>query len=109
MSVVIYDEALDKWQPGAHAGTFRGNQLAMAAGSAAMRFVRAERLELHAEAMGQRLRGHLLELARRHAFIGDVRGRGLMLGMELVGRAGRRRRRRRTRILGSRARCSSRA
>ncbi len=85
LSVIVYDESLDTWQPGAHAGTFRGNQLAMAAGSAVMRFLRAERLELHAEAMGQRLRGHLLDLQRRHAFIGDVRGRGLMLGMELVG------------------------
>jgi diaminobutyrate-2-oxoglutarate transaminase len=88
LSVIVYDEALDTWQPGAHAGTFRGNQLAMAAGSATMRFVRTERLELHAEAMGQRLRGHLLALQRRHAFIGDVRGRGLMLGMELVGASG---------------------
>jgi len=84
MSVVIYDEALDRWKPGAHAGTFRGNQLAMAAGSATIQFIRSERLDLHAEAMGQRLRGHLVELQRRHAFIGDVRGRGLMLGMEIV-------------------------
>jgi diaminobutyrate-2-oxoglutarate transaminase len=84
MTVVIYDEALDVWKPGAHAGTFRGNQLAMAAGSAAIRVVRADRLELHAEAMGRRLRGHLVELSRRHACIGDVRGRGLMLGMEIV-------------------------
>jgi len=84
LSVIVYDEALDTW----HAGTFRGNQLAMAAGSAVMRFVRGERLELHAEAMGQRLRDHLLALQREHAFIGDVRGRGLMLGMELVGASG---------------------
>ena len=88
MSVVIYDEALDRWKPGAHAGTFRGNQLAMAAGSATIQFVRTERLDLHAEAMGQRLRGHLLELQRRHAFVGEVRGRGLMLGMEIVDPAG---------------------
>jgi len=88
MSVVIYDQALDLWKPGAHAGTFRGNQLAMAAGSATIERVRAERLDLHAEAMGDRLRGHLLELQRRHACIGDVRGRGLMLGMELVDPSG---------------------
>jgi diaminobutyrate-2-oxoglutarate transaminase len=84
MSVVIYDESLDRWKPGAHAGTFRGNQLAMAAGSATIQFVRTERLDQHAEAMGQRLRGHLLDLQRRYAFVGDVRGRGLMLGMEIV-------------------------
>jgi diaminobutyrate-2-oxoglutarate transaminase len=88
ISVVIYDESLDRWKPGAHAGTFRGNQLAMAAGSATIQFVRSERLDLHAEAMGRRLRDHLLELARHHAFVGDVRGRGLMLGMEIVDPAG---------------------
>ena len=90
MSVVIYDQALDVWKPGAHAGTFRGNQLAMAAGSATIQLVRTERLDLHAEAMGQRLRGHLLELQRRYPCIGDVRGRGLMLGMELVDPGGAR-------------------
>ncbi len=84
ISVVVYDESLDRWKPGAHAGTFRGNQLAMATGSAAIDLVRSERLDLHAEAMGRRLRGHLEELERRHAFIGDVRGRGLMLGMEII-------------------------
>jgi diaminobutyrate-2-oxoglutarate transaminase len=84
MTVIIYDEALDVWKPGAHAGTFRGNQLAMAAGSATIRVMRGERLHLHAEAMGSRLRGHLVELQRRFACIGDVRGRGLMVGMELV-------------------------
>lgn len=88
LTVVIYDEALDVWKPGAHAGTFRGNQLAMAAGSATMRVIRADRLELHAEAMGRRLRGHLVELQRRHPCIGDVRGRGLMVGMEIVDPAG---------------------
>lgn len=84
MTVVIYDEALDIWKPGAHAGTFRGNQLAMAAGSATIRVIRTERLDLHADAMGRRLRGHLVELQRRHGCIGDVRGRGLMIGMEIV-------------------------
>ena len=44
-----------QWGPGAHAGTFRGNQLAMAAGEATMRHV-AEDLPARADAMGQRLR-----------------------------------------------------
>ena len=88
MSVVIYDEALDRWKPGAHAGTFRGNQLAMAAGSATIQFALREQLDRHAAAMGERLRGHLRELGRRHAFVGDVRGRGLMLGLEIIDPAG---------------------
>ena len=38
LSVVIYDQDLDQWGPGAHIGTFRGNQMAMAAGSSCMSF-----------------------------------------------------------------------
>ncbi|MNT03044.1 Diaminobutyrate--2-oxoglutarate aminotransferase [compost metagenome] len=84
MSVVIYDSALDAWQPGAHAGTFRGNQLAMAAGSATIRTIAAQGLVAHAESMGQRLATQLRQLQPDFAAIGEVRGRGLMLGVELV-------------------------
>ena len=84
LSVLVYRSRLDQWKPGAHAGTFRGNQLAMAAGTATMRFIAHENLCGHAEAMGERLRSHLLELQHRFPFIGDVRGRGLMLGVEFV-------------------------
>jgi diaminobutyrate-2-oxoglutarate transaminase len=84
LSVVVYREELDTWQPGAHAGTFRGNQLAMVAGLATLKFVRAARLDLHAAEMGKRLRERLCALQARVPFIGDVRGRGLMLGVEIV-------------------------
>ena len=43
LAVIVYRAELDVWQPGAHAGTFRGNQLAMAAGAATLAFVRRER------------------------------------------------------------------
>lgn len=86
LSVVVYREELDRWQPGSHAGTFRGNQLAMAAGTAVLKFIKAERLDLHAAAMGQRLQQHLDKLAGEFPWIGHVRGRGLMLGMEIVHR-----------------------
>jgi diaminobutyrate-2-oxoglutarate transaminase len=39
LAVVVYSSALDRWPPGAHTGTFRGNQLAMAAGTAALRHI----------------------------------------------------------------------
>jgi diaminobutyrate-2-oxoglutarate transaminase len=84
LSVVVYHEKLDRWRPGAHAGTFRGNQLAMVAGVATLHFARTERLEQRASAMGARLAGRLVALQERYPFIGDVRGRGLMLGMEIV-------------------------
>ncbi|MDT4862336.1 Diaminobutyrate--2-oxoglutarate aminotransferase [compost metagenome] len=88
MAVVVYHKDLDTWQPGAHAGTFRGNQLAMAAGAVTLKIVREERLELHAAAMGERLRGHLLGLQKDCPQIGEVRGMGLMPGVEMVDPAG---------------------
>jgi diaminobutyrate-2-oxoglutarate transaminase len=88
LAIVVYRERLDTWRPGAHAGTFRGNQLAMAAGTATLRFIKHEGVMQHAAAAGARLRQHLLQLQREFTWIGDVRGRGLMLGMEIVDPAG---------------------
>ncbi|MGE7989455.1 diaminobutyrate--2-oxoglutarate transaminase [Pseudomonas sp. NPDC089554] len=84
LSVIVYREALDQWKPGAHAGTFRGNQMAMAAGTATLRYLRQEGLAAHARAMGQRLMAHLSELQGQYRCIGQVRGRGLMVGVEIV-------------------------
>ncbi len=90
LSVVVYRAELDQWQPGAHAGTFRGNQMAMAAGAATIEFVRTYRLDQHAQIMGERLLSHLRQAqASRHSF-GEVRGRGLMIGVEIVDSNGRR-------------------
>ncbi|WP_420000566.1 diaminobutyrate--2-oxoglutarate transaminase family protein [Streptomyces boninensis] len=84
LAVIVYDQDLDVWPQGAHAGTFRGNQLAMAAGAATLKFVREEDLARHAESLGARMLAQLRGLAERHACVGDVRGRGLMIGVELV-------------------------
>ncbi|WP_226013110.1 diaminobutyrate--2-oxoglutarate transaminase [Halomicrobium salinisoli] len=84
LAVVVYDESLDAWEPGAHAGTFRGNQLAMAAGEATVDYVLENDLDDHAAAVGARLREHLESTAERFDEVGDVRGRGLMLGVEFV-------------------------
>ncbi|WP_455356609.1 diaminobutyrate--2-oxoglutarate transaminase [Streptomyces sp. SYSU K217416] len=84
LAVVVYRSDLDAWEPGAHAGTFRGNQLAMAAGAATLRYVRENRLADRAATLGARMLGRLQGLAAEHQCIGDVRGRGLMIGVELV-------------------------
>lgn len=84
LSVVVYRPELDLWQPGAHAGTFRGNQMAMAAGAATIEFVRTHRLDQHAQIMGERLLAHLRALQASSRSLGDVRGRGLMIGVEVV-------------------------
>ncbi|WP_131765265.1 diaminobutyrate--2-oxoglutarate transaminase family protein [Candidatus Protofrankia californiensis] len=84
LAVIAYREDLDGWAPGAHTGTFRGNQLAMVAGTATLRFVRSEALELRAAEVGARMLAGLRTIAASHPCVGDVRGRGLMLGLELV-------------------------
>jgi len=84
LAVVVYDESLDVWEPGAHAGTFRGNQLAMAAGEATIDYVLENDLDDHAAEVGADLRDRLESTADRFDAIGDVRGRGLMLGVEFV-------------------------
>ncbi|MFF9844012.1 diaminobutyrate--2-oxoglutarate transaminase family protein [Streptomyces sp. NPDC013740] len=84
LAVVVYRSELDAWEPGAHAGTFRGNQLAMAAGAATLAYVRENRLAERAGTLGARMLGQLQGLSAAHPCIGDVRGRGLMIGVELV-------------------------
>lgn len=84
LSVVVYHRDWDRWLPGAHAGTFRGNQLAMAAGTATLRFVREQQLDFHAACMGERLMARLREIQAELPQLGDVRGRGLMVGVEVV-------------------------
>src|SRR5262245_12024166 len=81
LSVVIYHERLDRWAPGAHAGTFRGNQVAMVAGTAALRFMRDHDLPRHAARLGARLVDDLRAALSSHPLVADVRGRGLMMGI----------------------------
>ncbi|MFF2522613.1 diaminobutyrate--2-oxoglutarate transaminase family protein [Streptomyces liangshanensis] len=88
MAVIVYDERYDGWLPGAHTGTFRGNTLAMAAGAATLRYVAREGLVARAAAVGAWMTARLEELRGALPVIGDVRGRGLMIGVELVDVAG---------------------
>jgi diaminobutyrate-2-oxoglutarate transaminase len=84
LAVVVYRASLDRWSEGAHTGTFRGNQLAMAAGAATIRHIVAEGLAARAAELGERLTGRLTGYQAQHPLLGQVRGRGLMLGMEIV-------------------------
>jgi len=84
LAVVVYRASLDRWAEGAHAGTFRGNQLAMAAGAATIRHIVAEGLVRRASDLGDLLIGRLTRYQAHHALLGQVRGRGLMIGMEIV-------------------------
>ena len=84
LSIVVYNKDLDKWTAGAHAGTFRGNQLAMAAGTILMRKVSQPEFLADVRKKGEYLKTALESLKEEVSIIGDVRGRGLMLGIEFI-------------------------
>ncbi len=71
------------WPPGAHASTFGGNPVSCAAANATIRLLQ-EGLVENAAAVGAHLIEGLRALQDTHAIIGDVRGKGLMIGIELV-------------------------
>ena len=84
MAVVVYKKELDKWTAGAHAGTFRGNQLAMKAGTVVLNTVSKPDFLADVTRKGDLIRSKLMELKEKVSIIGDIRGKGLMIGTEFV-------------------------
>jgi len=87
-AMLAKDEIAASFSPGTHGSTFGGNPLVTAAGVAAIRAVLEEGLLNRAEEMGEYLTGELERLKEKYSFITDVRGIGLMIGMELSVPAG---------------------
>jgi 4-aminobutyrate aminotransferase/(S)-3-amino-2-methylpropionate transaminase len=77
-------EILEAPQVGGLGGTYGGNPLACAAALAVIDAMEAEQVPARAARMGDRIRARFCEWATRHSCIGDVRGLGAMIGMELV-------------------------
>jgi alanine-glyoxylate transaminase / (R)-3-amino-2-methylpropionate-pyruvate transaminase len=67
-----------------HFNTFGGNPVSMAAGLAVLDVIEEEHLQRNSKILGARFREGLTRLAKSHRLIGDIRGMGLMLGVELV-------------------------
>jgi diaminobutyrate-2-oxoglutarate transaminase len=84
VAIVLHDERLDAFAPGAHTGTFRGNQLAFAAGVAAAKIIQQDGILDHVCDLGAYALGVLEGFVRDHEIVGEARGSGLMLGIELV-------------------------
>jgi 4-aminobutyrate aminotransferase len=83
LGAIIAKESVTKWENGAHGSTFGGNPVSCAAALATLDVVEQELLP-KIPALGEKLLGAMRELATKHPAIGDVRGKGLMVGVELV-------------------------
>ncbi|MEI8297111.1 MAG: acetyl ornithine aminotransferase family protein [Pseudomonadota bacterium] len=81
--VVAKKTIMSKWARGAHGNTYGGNPLCCAAALATLDLVAGGFMD-NAATVGEYFQARLRELASRHEVIGQVRGKGLMIGMELV-------------------------
>jgi len=83
LGVCIAPAAIMSWPPGAHASTFGGNPVSTAAALATLKLLKDGIID-NAAAVGAHMMSRLRGLMDKHALIGDVRGKGLMIGVELV-------------------------
>jgi diaminobutyrate-2-oxoglutarate transaminase len=84
MFAFAYKEKLDKLPAGKHIGTFRGNVIAYTAGAAALRFMIENNLAAHSLNLGEKMLSWLKDIEKDSSIVGEARGKGLMLGIELV-------------------------
>ncbi|OPY73340.1 MAG: Acetylornithine aminotransferase [Syntrophorhabdus sp. PtaU1.Bin002] len=82
-ALVGKEEVMDAFEPGTHASTFGGNPLAAATVAATLNALLDEGVIRHCEEMGKHLANRLLSLKEKYPFIVDVRGKGLIWGIEL--------------------------
>jgi 4-aminobutyrate aminotransferase len=83
LSAMIARSELMTWRPGAHASTFGGNPVAVAAALATIELLET-RLIQNASEMGSYMMQRMQEWPRRFRYVGDVRGLGLMIAIEMV-------------------------
>lgn len=72
------------FEPGDHGSTFGGNPLACSAGLAVLKTILDDDLLSNADTMGSYFRGELAKLSEKHSIIGEIRGLGLMIGIQLA-------------------------
>ena len=77
-------DLMKKWEPGSHGGTYGGNAVACAAGVASIQAMREENMLENATERGGQLMTGLRKLQEEYPQIGDVRGKGLMIGTEFI-------------------------
>ena len=81
---IAREEVADSFKPGDHLSTFGGNPVSCAASLANIEFMLESDLASQALEKGEFLKKELAKLAKRHKIMGEIRGKGLMVGIELV-------------------------
>jgi 4-aminobutyrate aminotransferase len=84
IGALIADASLMTWEPGSHASTFGGNPVSAAAALAVIDFIERNKLMENARKQGDYIRSVFEEWKEKYEIIGDVRGKGLMVGVEIV-------------------------
>ncbi len=84
LGVVISKADVMDWIPGSHASTFGGNPVCIAAALATLDVIEKEGLLQNAKEVGEYMVKRMADWPRKHKIVGDVRGRGLMIGVEIV-------------------------
>ncbi len=84
IGVTVSSKKIMDWPPGAHSNTFGGNLIACAAALAGLKYMKAKHVADNTIKVGAYFKRRLYELQDKYEIIGDVRGIGLMLGIELV-------------------------
>jgi 4-aminobutyrate aminotransferase len=83
LSAVIARASVMDWKPGAHASTFGGNPVCIAAALATMRLLEEKYMQ-NAKQVGEFILRRTADWPQRHKIVGEVRGKGLMIGIEFV-------------------------
>ena len=83
-ATVAKAQIMESWKPGQHASTFGANPIAIEAGLATLDIIKSERLLENANRVGGKAKKRLLEMMAKYEIVGDVRGMGLFIGIEIV-------------------------
>jgi 4-aminobutyrate aminotransferase len=83
-AIVAKAEVMESWKPGQHASTFGANPVAVEAGLATLDVMKSEHLMENAKKLGAKAKKRFLEMKEKYEIVGDVRGMGLFVGIEIV-------------------------
>ena len=84
LGIVMTKAEVMDWVPGSHASTFGGNPVCIAAALATLDVIEREKLVQNSATVGEYILDRMADWPRKHRLVGDVRGRGLMIGVDIV-------------------------